>query len=321
MSDASTPPSITESQLTRAEAEFSAREQRLHERLSETREEGRKLAEQLAALKERLESSLLSGAPDVLVELEALSVPALEEGPERARALELRQQSLALRQELAETLERRVQAGDALLDQLRTATRQKAEWLASEERIEREHQEQARREAERQAEEEAQAKAEAWAREAAAQAHETMEEGVERTGAEPALADTFISATPGKAPPLPPAARELGRQRERHSLQTAIDLRSDSNFFTGFSTNLSEGGVFLATYQELEPGTEVELTLTLPGQPGLRVSGTVKWTRELSEREPDLTPGLGIQFNALEAESLDAIRSFVKGRDPLFYPD
>jgi hypothetical protein len=50
------------------------------------------------------------------------------------------------------------------------------------------------------------------------------------------------------------------------------------------------------------------------------VKGTVRWIRELNERVPELTPGLGIQFTGLAADQLEAIRTFVESREPLFFP-
>ncbi len=44
-----------------------------------------------------------------------------------------------------------------------------------------------------------------------------------------------------------PSAGAPGRSSTRIPLKTQVDLSSDSNLFTGFSTNLSEGGLFVAT--------------------------------------------------------------------------
>lgn len=312
------PPS--ESQLTRAEAELGDREQQLLDQVRQAQQETRQLESLLASLKDRLESSILSGAADVLGELQDAALPGLEVQGDRARALELRRQALAVRKEVAETLEQRVQAHAEARTKLRERLTKRSEWLEAEEQAERTRQERERREAEAQARAEAAARAQAAEPPTPPPAEDGADAGP-HTGQEPALADTFISPSPGQAPPLPPQARNLGRQRDRFALQAAIDLRSDSNFFTGFSTNLSEGGVFLATYQELSPGTEVELTLTLPGHPALAVKGTVRWIRELNERVPELTPGLGIQFTGLAADQLEAIRTFVQSREPLFFPE
>src|SRR5262245_35583444 len=65
----------------------------------------------------------------------------------------------------------------------------------------------------------------------------------------------------GRMTPSP--APNNGRNNTRVPLHTQVDFASDSNVFTGFSTNLSEGGVFVATLDLLPVGTPVDLTFTL----------------------------------------------------------
>src|SRR5262249_62108806 len=65
----------------------------------------------------------------------------------------------------------------------------------------------------------------------------------------------------------PPGARGGPRVR----MQAAIDFQSDSNFYTGFSTNISEGGIFVATVSSPARGTQVKLHFTLPGASRLHV--------------------------------------------------
>ena len=99
-----------------------------------------------------------------------------------------------------------------------------------------------------------------------------------------------------------------------------MSLASESNFFTGFSGDLSEGGVFVATYEALlPPGTEVELALALPDRPPLRVPGVVRWVREHNDRTPGVFPGMGIAFQAIDPQAAAAIRSFLQHREPLFW--
>jgi len=112
-----------------------------------------------------------------------------------------------------------------------------------------------------------------------------------------------------------------GRSTTRFPLQTQVDLSSDSNVFTGFSTNLSEGGLFVATLSVLPVGTPVDLTFTLPGKVRIAVRGEVRWIREIDDRTPDVFPGVGVRFLDLTAEASAALHRFVASREPLFYPD
>jgi uncharacterized protein (TIGR02266 family) len=118
-----------------------------------------------------------------------------------------------------------------------------------------------------------------------------------------------------------PVAVGPGRSAARFPLQTQVDLSSDSNVFTGFSTNLSEGGLFVATLSVLPVGTPVDLTFTLPGKVKISVRGEVRWIREIDDRTPDVFPGVGVRFLDLTAEASAALHRFVASREPLFYPD
>src|SRR5205814_78643 len=134
---------------------------------------------------------------------------------------------------------------------------------------------------------------------------------------------------PPVAPPPAAPPQELGRmtrpegrrEQARVRMQAAIDLESDSNFFTGFSTNISEGGLFVATVKTLPQGTQVALHFSLPGGRKLDVQGVVRWTREVNDNTPEIFPGVGVQFINLSPEMGMVIKQFVKEREPLFYPD
>jgi uncharacterized protein (TIGR02266 family) len=118
-----------------------------------------------------------------------------------------------------------------------------------------------------------------------------------------------------------PIAVPAGRSTSRVPMQTQVDMSSDSNVFTGFSTNLSEGGVFVATVNLLPVGTPVDLTFTLPGNHRITVKGEVRWTREIDDRVPDVFPGVGVRFVELGVDAAQVLHKFVAAREPLFYPD
>lgn len=109
------------------------------------------------------------------------------------------------------------------------------------------------------------------------------------------------------------------RESPRVSMYTQVDLGSESNFYGGFSTNLSEGGLFIATLSTPPRGTQVELTFTLPGGAPIKARGVVRWTREVNDAMPEVMPGAGVQFVELAPEVAASISEFVMKRDPLFY--
>ena len=209
-----------------------------------------------------------------------------------------------------------VQASFAALDEHRAGLARDAAELA---RVEAAAAEQARAEEARRAEaarkeaEEARARREA---QAAAQRRPTTAPALAPRGAparaRPATQPLGKMSAPVGAP---------GRTGARIPMQTQVDLSSDSNVFTGFSTNLSEGGVFVATVNLLPVGTPVDLTFTLPGNTRITVKGEVRWTREIDDRVPDVFPGVGVRFVELGLDAAQALHRFVADREPLFYPD
>ena len=139
-----------------------------------------------------------------------------------------------------------------------------------------------------------------------------------------AEAPTVRRATPTPSPA--PAGAAIGkvalkRVAARVAMQTQVDLASDSNFFTGFSTNISEGGLFVATVNVLPTGTPVDVTFTLPAGARLTVKGEVRWTREINDRTPDVFPGVGVRFTEVDPAVVSQSKNFVQQREPLFFPD
>jgi uncharacterized protein (TIGR02266 family) len=110
-----------------------------------------------------------------------------------------------------------------------------------------------------------------------------------------------------------------GRERrtaERVPLEADVSLYSATTFWAGIAEDLSEGGLFVATYQ-LEPvGTAIDLRFELPTGQTVAVRGVVRWIREVMDEG---MPGMGIQFESLLTRDLRVIQSFVKHRPPLVW--
>ena len=111
------------------------------------------------------------------------------------------------------------------------------------------------------------------------------------------------------------------RRFERLDLEVEVDMVSDHNFFTGFSCNVSEGGLFVATHRVREVGSRIEITFTLPGDDRPIVARTeVKWVRVHNEQS-NVPPGMGLMFIDIAPESIARIAAFVRVRETLFYED
>ncbi|MBE4752286.1 TIGR02266 family protein [Corallococcus sp. ZKHCc1 1396] len=306
-----TPPPSREAELARAESDMARLEERLAEQVARAAADAQALTERLDRVRQALarpESAGDSRLSQWAVRLEDTESPALTPDMEqlREKALEAReaaldtrrqagldlQSSLRLHQEDAARVVKALTDAEADLKRVEAAAR-------------------ARAEAEARARAEAEARTEELARPPAmtpARAKSSRDETPTR------------SDKPGPRLPLPPAKDEA-RSNGRVRMHTAIDMRSDSNFFTGFSMDISEGGIFIATVEAVPRGTTVDLDFTLPGGRPLTVNGVVRWARDGNDRTPELMPGVGVQFTALPPEVAHAISSFVATRDPMFYPD
>ena len=116
----------------------------------------------------------------------------------------------------------------------------------------------------------------------------------------------------------PPAPTPAGA---RASVDANIAATTESNFFVGFSGEISEGGVFLATYDVLAVRSSVEVLVTLPGGYEFKVNGWVRYVRDPFDFSADSDPGKGIQFENLQAKDRELIMRFIRKRAPTFYDD
>ncbi len=129
-----------------------------------------------------------------------------------------------------------------------------------------------------------------------------------------------VAARPPTPPPPPPRLEEPTRREGRFNVEIEVNVFSDSNFYVGFTENLSGGGLFVATYAVRPLGSVIEMSVRLPGrdQP-LILKGEVRWIREASAS--DAWPGMGIQFDAISEEDRTAIVGFLATREPIFFAE
>jgi uncharacterized protein (TIGR02266 family) len=291
-----------ESELAREEAEVSSLESRLADQITRATADATTLATRLTQARAELAKTQSEHSEDVTLpeigaRLQAAAIPELALDAAREKALAARAQALEARlqatQDMQIALHAFLQQTGALSKELANAEARLKEVVEDSARTRREQEAARNREAQR-ARAEA-AKAQAAARAAAASASASLNR--------------------------PSSAGHAARDHARVQLKTNINLGSDSNFFTGFSTDISEGGVFVATVETVPHGTKVDLDFTLPGGRPLKASGVVRWLREPSAHTPDLMPGMGVQFQDLQPEVASLISDFVRKREPLFFPD
>lgn len=126
---------------------------------------------------------------------------------------------------------------------------------------------------------------------------------------------------PERTSGLPPDSWADRRASPRAEVETEISFTSDSNFYQGFSEDLSDGGVFVATYDLQPVGTKMDIEFTLPTGHIVKTIGEVRWLRQLRDDNPEIRPGMGVQFKQLLPEDEEAINAFLQARSPIFYDD
>ncbi|MBU0552571.1 TIGR02266 family protein [Myxococcota bacterium] len=112
-------------------------------------------------------------------------------------------------------------------------------------------------------------------------------------------------------------------QRVPAQLEVEVSQSSDHNFYTGFTHNISEGGLFLATNMMIPIGSELTFRFNMEGFPeAIMVRGVVRWLREPHSFIGDLPPGLGVQFLDLPAPHKRFVQSFInRNRESIFFDD
>ncbi len=110
------------------------------------------------------------------------------------------------------------------------------------------------------------------------------------------------------------------RHVPRLQLDCEVGLETETNFFAGFGWDISSGGLFVACFEPMHVGQEVEVSFTLPAGPAVRAVCVVRWTRDSEGSNSHVLPGVGLQFLDLSKEGRAAVEHFVKQREPMFFP-
>jgi uncharacterized protein (TIGR02266 family) len=152
----------------------------------------------------------------------------------------------------------------------------------------------------------------------------------------PARAPSFSAPQAAPQAPPPQAARPQPqaaapqasapssspyRGGPRTPVEANIGATTESNFYVGFSGEVSEGGVFLSTYEVLQQGTHVQMLVTLPGGFQFSAAGVVRFVRDPMDFSADSEPGMGIQFEGLDAKARQLVMRFIAKRPPIFYDE
>lgn len=100
------------------------------------------------------------------------------------------------------------------------------------------------------------------------------------------------------------------RRTARAALVVRVDYSTVDSFFSEFTTDINEGGLFIETDSPAPTGTEVLLKFQLPGADDpVKVQGRVVWT---SGDRPSAVPGMGVEFGDLDPVARARINELVR---------
>ncbi len=106
------------------------------------------------------------------------------------------------------------------------------------------------------------------------------------------------------------------REETRFQVDLAVTVNSESNFYAGFASNISAGGIFVATHIVHPVGTKFNLSIHLDEAGIVRGVGEVRWLRAQDETA-GLPAGLGIRFTEVEGDGAERIEAFLDKRGPM----
>jgi uncharacterized protein (TIGR02266 family) len=94
------------------------------------------------------------------------------------------------------------------------------------------------------------------------------------------------------------------RRHPRVQLGTEVTFKEGPHAFVGVAEDVSEGGIFVATYDLRPVGSRVDVVLHLDSGETLETRALVRWHRPSSHTLP---PGMGVEFEALAPRQHEAL--------------
>lgn len=121
--------------------------------------------------------------------------------------------------------------------------------------------------------------------------------------------------------PEPRPSVSIRRDHDRLDIEIQLTAEADHRFFTGFTQNISAGGLFIATHSVLPMGDTFRLSFCLPGADTMfSLACEVRWVRQ-TDMGPGLPSGMGVRFLNVTPQQETLIDAFIATQETLFYDD
>jgi len=111
--------------------------------------------------------------------------------------------------------------------------------------------------------------------------------------------------TPAEVPPE--------RVNERFSVDIRVDCATRDMFVSNRVTNISRGGLFIASDRPLPISSQVKLKLSLGDSVTIEAQGRVIWNYDIRKGSSQVIPGSGIKFLDLSPEHAARLQRYLDG--------
>lgn len=104
------------------------------------------------------------------------------------------------------------------------------------------------------------------------------------------------------------------RKHPRIPFEMEVEFKIGSEYQKGLTRNISQGGIFITIAEPLADGTNTYVKFTMdPRRKPLELAGKVAWKFDAkNEERPEITEGMGIEFNYKNDLERDEIYGFVR---------
>ena len=105
------------------------------------------------------------------------------------------------------------------------------------------------------------------------------------------------------------------REHMRYQVDIHVDCSTRDMFVANRVTNISNGGLFIATNKPLPLYSEVLLKLTLDETTMIEARGKVIWNYDIPKNDARIVPGSGIKFLDLSPEHRARLEDYLNRLD------
>ena len=107
---------------------------------------------------------------------------------------------------------------------------------------------------------------------------------------------------------------DFERRQQRVECRTTVEFRQEEGRGSGTGTDISVGGIYVASPERVEPANPVDLSFSLAGEGPITARGRVAWENSAGERrKPHYPAGFGVEFTDIDPDAVSFIQAFIDG--------